>query len=372
MNKTLTKQRNIRKPAGFETKEMEGYFRLPKKAAAIAIVKKLSGTQLRLWLYLMMEDPFADLTATGEKIYHYIPSPVEIALKIGANQETVEKDMRVLKKLGLYDYRATGWEGYNLSAAEADAEADRLRQRKKATEILTAKGGGLNNPQESLNKPPERLNSLLETPEPLPQADSKTPQTIQTSSDLNQTLSEGKTGFSQFWAGLVEEERERFEAYCKAVTANYQKPVVRIKDWLASTDKAGESRWESLYKEFKASEAAAIPASDEASQAEQQKLANRRKQAQEFLSERNTDPDRDKKCVPAPQKSAAQPQETVEEPEVSNQLEEGAKEPKIEGKGFGVDQKLIKRLKAKSKKSPKQVTKEVVEDDRVNDAAPYD
>ena len=138
------------------------------------------------------------------------------------------------------------------------------------------------------------------------------------------------------------------------------------------TEKWIGKNFEELHRKFKKVEAAATPASDEASQAKQQELANRRKQAKEFLSERNTDSDREAKCVPAPQKSAVQPQESHEMAEVSNQLEEGAKEPKIEGKGFGVDQKLIERLKAKSKKSPKQVTKEVVEDDRVNDAAPYD
>ena len=42
--------------------------------------------------------------ADGEKIYHPIPSPQEIAIKIGVSPDTVEKDMRKLKKLGLYDY----------------------------------------------------------------------------------------------------------------------------------------------------------------------------------------------------------------------------------------------------------------------------
>jgi biotin operon repressor len=93
-------KRNINYPVGFDGKELQGYFMISNKDAAAAILNKLTGTQLRLWLYLMMVDSFADRTSDGEKVYHTIPSPQEIATKIGANPETVEKDMRKLKKLG--------------------------------------------------------------------------------------------------------------------------------------------------------------------------------------------------------------------------------------------------------------------------------
>ena len=98
---TVVKKRNIRRSVGFNGKEMEGYFMIANKDAALAIINKLTGTQLRLWLYLMMIDSFADLTTNGEKVYHSIPSPQEIAIKIGVSPETVEKDIRKLKKLGL-------------------------------------------------------------------------------------------------------------------------------------------------------------------------------------------------------------------------------------------------------------------------------
>jgi DNA-binding Lrp family transcriptional regulator len=98
---TVVKKRNIRRSVGFNEKEMEGYFMIAKKDAALTIVNKLTGSQLRLWLYLMMIDSFADSTTNGEKVYHPIPSPREIAIKIGASPETVEKDIRKLKKLGL-------------------------------------------------------------------------------------------------------------------------------------------------------------------------------------------------------------------------------------------------------------------------------
>ena len=85
-----TKKRNIRHSSGFDNKEMEGFFMISNKDVALAIVNKLTGSQLRLWLYLMMIDPFADKTNSGEKIYRPIPSPQEIAIKIGASPETVQ------------------------------------------------------------------------------------------------------------------------------------------------------------------------------------------------------------------------------------------------------------------------------------------
>jgi hypothetical protein len=92
-------KRNINYPVGFDGKELQGYFMIANKDAAAANLNKLTGTQLRLWLYLMMVDSFADRTSDNEKVYHTIPSPQEIATKIGANPETVEKDMRFTIKI---------------------------------------------------------------------------------------------------------------------------------------------------------------------------------------------------------------------------------------------------------------------------------
>ncbi len=175
----VAKKRNIRRSVGFDKKEIEGYFMIANKDAAIAIVNKLTGSQLRLWLYLMMVDSFADLTTNGEKVYHSIPSPQEIAIKIGVSPETIGKDIRKLKKLGLYEYRTTAWQGHNLSAAKAREESERLKKKraetkspqgeslnkppeslnkKKRAETKSPQGEGLNKPPESLNKPFEGLN----------------------------------------------------------------------------------------------------------------------------------------------------------------------------------------------------------------------
>ena len=45
----VAKKRNIRRSAGFDKKEMEGYFMIANKDAALAIINKLTGSQLRLF-----------------------------------------------------------------------------------------------------------------------------------------------------------------------------------------------------------------------------------------------------------------------------------------------------------------------------------
>ena len=238
----VAKKRHIRRSVGFDKKEMEGYFMIANKDAAIAIINKLTGSQLRLWLYLMMVDSFADLTTDGEKVYHSIPSPQEIAIKIGVSPETVEKDMRKLKKLGLYEYRITAWQGHNLSAAKARGESERLK--KKKAETKSPQGGGLNKPPERLNKPPERLNKPPErlnkppeNPEPLEKSSSSdSPQTIQTYSDFKRSLSESA--------------RENFFSYVKEQTKNLAKPINDLEAWLASKNAANQNRWEVYYQNY--------------------------------------------------------------------------------------------------------------------------
>ena len=239
----VAKKRNIRRSTGFDKKEMEGYFMIANKDAAIAIVNKLTGSQLRLWLYLMMVDSFADLTTDGEKVYHSIPSPQEIAIKIGASPETVEKDIRKLKKLGLYEYRVIAWRGHNLSAANAKEESERLK--KKKAETKSPHGGGLNKPPERLNKPPERLNKppkRLNKPPVTSETLEKSsildgPQTIQTYSDFKKTLSDS--------------ERENFLKFVEEKTKNLEKPINDLEAWLASKNAANQNRWEVYHERFK-------------------------------------------------------------------------------------------------------------------------
>ena len=123
-------KRNIRKPQGFNQDDLSGFIMITKQDISIAIVNKLTASQWSLWVYLMMINPFADNTSDGEEIYREIPSPQEISIQLGLSYGTVVKDLRKLRKLGFYDYRVTGWRGFNHSASHTKAESAKLKKNK--------------------------------------------------------------------------------------------------------------------------------------------------------------------------------------------------------------------------------------------------
>jgi hypothetical protein len=144
-------KRNHSQPEGFNEGELEGFFMIAKSDAALAITQKLTGSQLRLWVYLMMIDPFADHTSDGEPIYRKIPSPAEIAPKIGVTARTIEKDLNLLRDLELYDHKVVEWWGHNKSAKKAKEASQRLKHKQ-------GKGGYLTG--ETFKQPECVLNNL--------------------------------------------------------------------------------------------------------------------------------------------------------------------------------------------------------------------
>ncbi len=221
----MTKKRQRHTPKGFEQAETFGYFRVAKSDVAVAITKRLTASQLRLWLYLMMIDSFADQTGSGGRIYHNIPTPTEIAEKIGASVDTVEKDLRMLRKLKLYDYRITGMQGYNCSAEHAEAESQRLKQKRTSVKPFTRKDSAclsLESACLSLESaclsPESACLSPGEEPESLPTKDSGSSQTIQTYSNFIKTLSDSeRESFDKFvreeWRKLKGEEIVSLERF---------------------------------------------------------------------------------------------------------------------------------------------------------------
>ncbi len=190
-------KRNIRSSQGLP--EAMGFSMLPHSHCAIAITNRLTGSQFRLWHYLMMIDPFADQTRNGEKIYHPIPSPAEIAVAIGASQRTVEKDMKRLEELGLYARRTTQWEGYNTTAEAGKVAATKLKNKSVCPEPKQDLGGYLT--ADPVKQPDVALNSREQQPESCPDNDSSLSHTNQTYSDFIQTLSD--------------RERENFEKFVR-------------------------------------------------------------------------------------------------------------------------------------------------------------
>lgn len=94
-------KRTTHKAKNFSKEEAQGYCLMPASHSAIAITNRLTGSQFRLWHYLMMIDSEADRNRNGEMVFRDIPSPSEIADAIGSSPRTVEKDLRKLGAVGL-------------------------------------------------------------------------------------------------------------------------------------------------------------------------------------------------------------------------------------------------------------------------------
>jgi hypothetical protein len=247
-----TTKRNIRRPQQFEESKVEGYFMISKRDALIAVSNKLTGSQSRLWIYLMAIDSFADYTQGGEIKYHDLPPIADIAVAIGSSLDTVDKDLRKLRKLGLYDYRTVTVQGHNLTAAKAKAEAERLSKTRSESSPKFSQGkdsaylsGGsayLSGDSAYLSGGSAYLSgdsaylSPPKTSEPLQNNDFSEPSNY--------------TNYSEFIQTLSESQRANFLNFCEELTKNLSQPINDIEAWLAHNNKAGKNRWEVYYQKF--------------------------------------------------------------------------------------------------------------------------
>ena len=265
-----TKTRTIRRPQPVEESKMQGYFMVSRRDAASAITNKLTGSQCRLWLYLMLIDPFADHTAGGEIIYHDLPPIPEIAVALGSSTDTVEKDLRKLRKLGLYEYRSIKIQGHNITAAKARLEAERLKTKTKTeaktkTESKTkakTKTKSESSPNKSEDKDSAYLSSSGDylsssgdylsssgdyltpdsaylsgnsTSEPLPDKDFRAPSDQSDHFKSIQTLSEG--------------ERESFLEFAKNKAASLPSPPELPSKWIKANFEELHSQWRETQNE---------------------------------------------------------------------------------------------------------------------------
>ena len=218
-------KRTTHKAQGFSEEQTQGYCLLPHHHSAIAITNRLTGSQFRLWHYLMMIDPFADRNRKGEVVFHDIPSPTEIGKAIGSSPRTVEKDMERLEELGLYEKRIKSWQGYNLTAEEGRKISERMKQ--KTPKPLQDKGGYLT--EDAAKQPDSGLNNRNLELEPLPDKDSGAPQTY--------------SNYSNFIHTLSEDERESFLEFGRKKATALPHPPELPNKWIAAN-------FTELYKQF--------------------------------------------------------------------------------------------------------------------------
>ena len=102
----------------------QGFIQIDFADIDTVIDKKLTAAEMKLWLYLSKIDRFGDRFVD-------LPTPKELAIRLGLSQRTVEKAMFRLDELKLYTIRIKAWQGANSSAARARQTAEALKQAKK-------------------------------------------------------------------------------------------------------------------------------------------------------------------------------------------------------------------------------------------------
>jgi hypothetical protein len=259
-----TKTRTVRRPQPIEESKMQGYFMISKRDAAIAITNKLTGSQCRLWLYLMLIDPFADRTAGGEIKYHDLPPIPEIAIALGSSSDTVEKDLRKLRKLGLYEYRTVTIQGHNCTAANARLEAERLKTKNKTETKSESKTKLKTSPKPNQDKDSAYLSpdgdylspdgDYLSSNEDYlsPDEDYLSPdgdylsgnQEPETVPDKQHSVPSDRSNLSKLIKTLSEDERESFLNFVNQKVAELPKPPTLPNKWIEANFEELRDLWE--------------------------------------------------------------------------------------------------------------------------------
>ena len=136
-------------------------------------LRKLSGIQYTLWLYLYTLDPFGDR-------YVPIPSPNQIATKLGVSARTIQRAAQRLADLDLFDFNIGSWAAKNTTTNKKSAKNSNrkkgsfCRQSDKNVESRTK----MSQPRQ--NDPNAEHKSTQ----------SKHPSSSQTNTDQENTLSE--------------------------------------------------------------------------------------------------------------------------------------------------------------------------------------
>ena len=261
-----TKTRTVRHPQPIEESRMQGYFMISKRDAAVVITKKLTGNQCRLWLYLMLIDPFADYTSDGEIKYHDLPSIPEIAVAIGGSVEAVEKDFRKLRSLGLYEYRTVVIQGHNTTAANARAEADRLKSPSKSkpkpiqdnrSAYLSPEGDNLSPEKDYLSPEGDNLSpkeDYLSPTEDYLSPDQQLERLPRNNFDALQT-NQTKQIYQNFLSELSNGERENFEKFALDKANRLPNAPTLPQKWIEVHFEELRSQWEKSQGKVSATQA---------------------------------------------------------------------------------------------------------------------
>lgn len=210
-----------------------------KSEELIELNKRLTASELSVYLWLKTNDPFGErLVEADTKV---------IAKELNISRRSVQRALAKLQKEKLIDVVITKF-FYRVKskATEESDDNDKIKEKLRVTtpvspdDISVANGTRMSPTVRQCRHQYE--NVANSTPMSSSEAETQSgqnlqnPKTLQTYSDFKKTLS--KT------------ERENFLKFVREQIHNLERPINDLEAWLASKNAAEQNRWEVYYKNY--------------------------------------------------------------------------------------------------------------------------
>ena len=233
-----------------ERNKIPGKFYPLQHEELIDLNKRLTASELSVYLWLKTNEPFGDKLVEADTL--------TIALDLNISRRSVQRALVKLRKEKLIDLVITKFH-YRVKS-KPTAESDNTNENSDNTskvkeklrvatsvspdDISVAKVTSMSSSVRECRQ--GDINVAIGTPMSPPSAETKSEQSVQNPKTL-QT-------YSDFKRSLSESARENFFSYVKEQTKNLAKPINDLEAWLASKNAANQNRWEAYYNLYQTEE----------------------------------------------------------------------------------------------------------------------
>ena len=218
--------------------KIQGKFYPLQHEEFIKLNKRLTQSELAVYLWLKTNDPFGDKLVEA--------STKQIADDLNVSRRTVQRALVKLRDLNLIDLIITKFQ-YRVKSNPPDNTSEpkvkeklRVATPGSPSDTSVAIGTGMSPSVRECRHQYENvaISTGMSPPTAETQSEQKleNPKTLKTYSDFKRSLSEG--------------ERENFFNFVRKKTENLEKPINDLEAWLASKNAAKQNRWEIYYKNY--------------------------------------------------------------------------------------------------------------------------
>ncbi len=238
-------------------KKIQGKFYPLQHEELIELNKRLTASELAVYLWLKTNEPFGDKLVEADT--------KTIAIDLNISRRSVQRALVKLRQEKLIDLVITKFH-YRVRSKSAESppntkeDSDNTNENSNNTsevkerlrvatsvspdDISVANGTPMS---PSVRECRQRYANVANgTPMSSPSAETKSEQSVQNPKTL-QT-------YSDFKRSLSESERENFFNYVKEKTKNLRQPINDLEAWLASKNAANQNRWSAYYNLYQTEE----------------------------------------------------------------------------------------------------------------------